>query len=83
MKQFPGLGGPQRSSSIESQSSLLILVEKLERGDINYGVWISYFPSYSGDRVPTCEECEAFSVCIYNHDLPPLKCFSKPGRHYR
>jgi len=65
-----------------SLNELFLLQKKLETGEINQGTWISYFSDLPADEVPACEDCSAFKVCPYHHDLEPIECFSKRTRHF-
>ena len=74
LRKIPSPGPRQR---------LVLLREKLQAGDINQGVWETYFPGLPEGQVPGCGDCAAFPVCKYGRDLEPVECFSKPGRHFR
>ena len=71
---------PQPTAAL---NKLFLLQEKLETGEINRGVWIIYFSDLPVDKVPGCEDCAAFRVCPYHHDLEPIECFSNRTRHFR
>ena len=72
---------PHNLLSNASLHKLFLLEKKVERGEIDQGLWIAYFPDVPVHKVPSCEDCQAFNVCRYNHDLEPIECFSKRERH--
>lgn len=70
-------------SSATPLHKLFTLEKRLENGEIDQGLWISYFPDFPINKVPTCEDCEAFDVCKYNHDMEPVECFARRRRHFK
>jgi len=74
--------GPQHRPSDPPQNKLSLLERKLDRGEINPGVWRTYFPDLTDGKIPSCEDCAAFEVCIYDHDLEPIACLGKQERHF-
>ena len=74
---------PKPPSSLPPLQKLFLLEKKLERGEIDQGLWIAYFPDVPANKVPTCNDCPAFNVCKYNHDLEPIECFSRRERNLK
>ena len=71
----------EASGKTAKGSRLGLLRKKLESGTINPAIWEAYFPNLPADKEPSCQDCEAFGSCPFNHSSDPLVCLSYPGRY--
>jgi len=79
-KEGAGGKGSQPPQS-EIRELFAILREKLEQGEINPLAWMWHFCSFPMQKIPSCEDCSDYDCCEFGHDMPPIECFSVPGRH--
>ena len=77
MKELLSLEKEFSILSQDTHSEMVLLHRKLRDGDINFGLWCSFFANCPIDKVPDCEDCEAYGACTKKESMGPIECFSR------